>query len=67
MIVPAGFSRDTFPIRATSGERVIVIPPGEPGAAGGPLRQNVFNLNVSTRATAQSTIAEFEVMRALVG
>lgn len=67
MIVPPGFPRDTFPVRASSKERLIIIPPGQPGAAGGPMSQNVFNLNVSTRATAGATIAEFEIMRALSG
>ena len=28
MIVPPGFSGDTFPIRASSGERVTITPPG---------------------------------------
>ena len=64
--VPPGFPRDTFPLRVSSGERVIVIPPGEqgPGGVGG---VNNFNMTVNTLAAPQTVIAQYEVMRALVG
>jgi TP901 family phage tail tape measure protein len=64
-IVPPGFPHDTFPLRVSSGERVIVVPRGE-AAASSTTTQTVLNLNVSTRATAQAVIGEFEIMRALV-
>lgn len=34
-IVPPGYPNDSYPMRVQSGERVVVIPPGEPGNGGG--------------------------------
>jgi hypothetical protein len=37
MIVPSRYTNDSYPVRAQAGERVIVIPAGQPGNGGGPL------------------------------
>lgn len=57
-IVPAGYPNDSFPIMAQSGERVVIIPPGQPGngraapsAAGG--QGEITNVYINDRlATA---------------
>jgi ElaB/YqjD/DUF883 family membrane-anchored ribosome-binding protein len=65
-VVPPGFPRDTFPMRVSSGERVIVIPPGEQGRRGN-VTGDTFNMTVNTLASPASIIQQFQVMRALVG
>ena len=71
-LVPPGFPDDTFPLRVTSGERVIVAPPGRsiesfiaPRMVSGDTFH--FNMTVNTMAAPQAVIQQFEVMRALVG
>lgn len=59
-IVPSGYPNDTFPLRVTSGERVIVIPQGRAG------NTNNFNMTVNAQ-NAPNVIDEFGLMRAMVG
>lgn len=71
-LIPSGFPNDTFPINVTSGERVLVAPPGrsiESIVAPRMVSGDTFNfsMTVNTMAAPQAVIQQFEVMRALVG
>lgn len=53
--VPPGYPGDTFPMRVSSGERVIVIPRDN---------TNNFNLTVNSAQAAASVVQDFNFMRA---
>jgi len=62
--VPAGFPNDTFPIRVSSGETVVVTPPGR--NAGGLMEVNV-NINGSGNFDAAFKREVITVVRNVVG
>ena len=67
MIVPPGFPNDTFPVLASSGERV-KITPGAGGGGGSGRSVNIENLNVNVGAggaTRNPRILAGEVAAAL--
>jgi hypothetical protein len=53
-------------MRVSSGERVVVIPPGQP-APGGVGGETNFNMTINSLASAASIVQQFEVMRSLAG
>ncbi len=57
MVVPQGFPNDTFPLKASSGERVTITPAGE-------TTEN-FNLTISSQATQEDIEANFDLMKAM--
>ena len=63
--VPPGFPGDSFRMGVTTGERVIVIPPGDPAPAGVGGETN-FIMNINSLASPTAVIQQFEVMQALV-
>ena len=80
--VPPGFPNDTFPIRVTSGEEVVVAPRSSSieqilaqrlarggSLGGGRVTENNYNfqMNVQTGADASSVIRQYSVMKALLG
>lgn len=62
-IIPPGYPNDSYPIGwGQSGERVIVIPKGQPGNT-----TNNWNLTVNNPANQNSVIADYRLMQALAG
>lgn len=58
--VPPGYPNDTFPMRVSSGERVIVIPRSQ-------TTNNNFTLNSSTMASQPRINESFQMMQELAG
>lgn len=56
MIVPSGFPNDTFPIRASSGERVTITPPE--------ITEN-FNLTINSQAQQEDLESNFDLLKAM--
>lgn len=63
MMVPPGFPNDTYPIRATSGERVVIIPKGLAGNT----YNTSYNLNVNSQMQSQGIVSDFALLQALAG
>lgn len=67
MIVPPGYPNDSYRVRATSGERVMIIPsgsnPSSPVVGNSP-STNYFNLTVISNAPAENVVEDYELMRA---
>ena len=63
MVVPSGYDNDKYPIMASSGERVVIIPKSQQNS----VVNNSFNMNIHTNAQASSLMRDFNKMRAWVG
>ncbi len=61
MIVPAGFPNDTFPILASSGERVSITPAGKAAAAATTI--NIYGgITLNNVKDSQSLLAELQAL-----
>lgn len=60
-LVPSGYPNDTYPLRVSSGERVIVLTQQQQRAA-----TNNFNMTINAQS-APNVINEFALMRAMAG
>ena len=64
MVVPSGYDNDKYPIMASSGERVVIIPKSQQNSV---VNNNNFSMNIHTNAQASSLMRDFNKMRAWVG
>jgi hypothetical protein len=63
MIVPSGYPNDSYPVWATSGERVLVETKEQQKQGGG----DTYIMHVHTNAPVSTVINDFNLMRALGG